>query len=160
MKKSKAITLIELLIYLTITTIVLVVMIDLVTRIAQNRSASQGQTEVTQNARFLTNRLTYSIEQASAINGSFPANSLDLTINDLPVTFSLEDNQIFYQEGVNPPMALTDQKVSVSPINSGESIFNHLINGNAQSVQVRFKIIFGQTNFSRDFETAVLIKGK
>ncbi len=160
LRKRPGITLIELLIYLAITAIVLVVVIDLVTRIAQNRGASQGQTEVTQNARFLCERLSLATSQASAISGTYPANNLNLTINSLPVIFSLENGQIFYQEGGGQAMALTDSKVEVTPIDISENIFKHLANGQAQSVQIRFKITFKQNNFSREFETAAVLEGK
>lgn len=159
-KKSRAITLIELLIYLAITAIVLVVMIDLVTRIAQNRGATQGQTEVTQNARFLSERLSLAIGQASAISGTYPANNLNLTVNSSPIIFSLGNGQIFYQESGGTPLALTDSKVAVSPINASENIFTRVTNGQAQSVQIRFKITFKQNNFSREFETAAVMEGK
>jgi|GEM_PF-6922489 len=159
-KKNRGITLIELLIYLAITAIVLVVVVDVVARIAQNRAAAQGQTEVTQNARFLSERLNLAISQASALSGTYPANNLNLTVNSLPVVFSLVNDQIFYQEASNPPVALTDQKVAVAPINSGESIFNLLTNGQAQSVQIRFKITYKQNNFTREFETAAVVEGR
>lgn len=159
LRKRPGITLIELLIYLAITAIVLVVMIDLVTRIAQNRGASQGQTEVTQNARFLTDRLSFAISQASDISGSYPANDLNLTVNSSPVSFMLENGQIFYKEGGGAPLALTDPTVEVAPVGF-ENIFNQVINGQAKSFQIKFKITFRETNFSREFETAAIVEGK
>jgi Tfp pilus assembly protein PilW len=160
MKKRKAITLIELLIYLAITTIVLVVVIDLVSRLAQNRAAAQGQTRVTQNARFLSDRLNLAINQASVISGNYPADSLTLTIDSSPVSFSLVDGQMFYQEGTETPVALTESQVVVSPINDTGNIFEKLSNGSVESLKIRFKITFKVNNFSRDFETAAVLEGK
>lgn len=158
--KRKGITLIELLIYLAITAIVLVVVIDLVTRVAQNQSKSAGQGGVNANARFLVDRLTYSISEGSTITGSYPADNLYLTVAAQQVSFTLTDGQIFYQEGAGGQLPLTDSTVEILPINPGESIFNKVINGTAESVQIRFKVTFKQNNLSRDFETAVLVKGK
>lgn len=159
-KKSRAITLIELLIYLAITALVLVVVIDLVTRVAQNQSKGIGQGEVNANARFLVDRLTYSISEGSTITGSYPADDLHLTVAGGAVSFTLTEARILYQEGVASPLPLSDSLVTIAPINPGESIFNKVVNGTAESVQIRFKVTFKQNNLSRNFETAVLIKGK
>lgn len=162
-KKRHGLTLVELLIYLAITMIVLVVVIDLVTRIGQNRNQSAGQGDVSANARFLSERLSYAIQSSSAINGSYPADTLNLTNNGQPIIFSLNEGQIFYQEAGSPATAITSDQVEISPINPGENIFNKVTNLPAQSIQsvrVRFKAKYKQTGFSRDFETAVLAKGK
>ncbi|MBM2820700.1 MAG: hypothetical protein HW405_460 [Candidatus Berkelbacteria bacterium] len=157
-KNRTAVTLIELLIYLTITTIVLVVMIDLVTRIAQNRSASIGQTQVTQNARFLNDRLEVSIQSASVASGVYPSNTLNLTVDGSSVTFSLSNGQMFYQEGAGPANPLTESSVKIEPIDNGQ-IFEKITNGTAASIQIKFKVVFSQNNFSRDFQTTVLLRG-
>ncbi len=158
-KKSRAITLIELLIYLAITMIVLVVVIDLVTRITQNRSQSIGQEEVTANARFLTDRLAYAIESASSIDGAYPADNLNLTVNGENVTFSLVDGQIFYSEAAGVPVALTNTKVEIAP-SGGGSIFTKITNASSQSVEIKFSVVFKQNNLTRDFQTSVLARGK
>jgi len=160
MKKHSGITLIELLIYLAITMIVLVVIIDLVTRIAQNRNFSAGQAVTSQNARFLADRLTYAIAQSSVIDGSYPADTLSLTINSESVVFSLSEGQVFSKVGSGPGIALTDSQVAVSAISPGENIFQKITNGETLSVQIKFKATFKQTGFERDFETTALARGK
>jgi len=159
MKKHRAITLIELLIYLAITMIVLVVIIDLVTRIAQNKTSTLGQEEVISTARFLGERLTYAVKQASSIDGSYPADDINLTYNASTVTFSMVGGQIFYQEGMGPPVALTNAKVEIAAP-GGSNIFTKFENADAQSVEIKFNVRFKQNNLSRDFETAVLARGK
>lgn len=159
LKRHRAITLVELIIYLSLTMIVLVVVIDLVTRIAQNRAVAQGQTTITQNARFLTDRLSLAINQATSVSGSYPADNLSLTINSTTVTFTLENGQIFYEEG-GSPIPLTDQTVVVAPLSSADNIFKKLTNGQSQSIQIRFKITSKLNNFSRDFETAAALEGR
>lgn len=159
-KKHRAITLIELLIYLAITMIVLVVIIDLVTRIAQNRNFSSGQAATSQNARFLADRFTYAVGQASKIEGTYPADTLSLTTNGQSIVFSLSGGQVFYKEGSGPKIALTDPQVAVSGLTPGENIFQKITNGGIESVQIKFKVTFKQTGFDRDFETTALAKGK
>lgn len=159
-KQSRALTLIELLIYLAITTIVLVVVISLMTSIAKSKSQSFGQGDINQNGRFFTERVTYSVQQASDISGSYPADNLNLTINTVSAVFSLSGGQIFYQEGAGPSLPLTSPQVEISSINPGEGIFEKTTNNNAQSVQVKFKVKFKETGFSQDFQTSVLARGK
>jgi len=158
-KKHQAMTLVELLIYLAITMIVLVVVIDLVTRVAQNKSSTSGQEEIMANTRFLNERLTYAIQSASSINGSYPADNLHLTINGTDVAFTLADGQIFYQEGVGTAVALTNSKVKISAL-AGGNIFRKIANADAQSVEIKFTVISKQNNLSRDFQTSVLARGK
>jgi type II secretory pathway pseudopilin PulG len=158
LRKSKAMTLVELMIYLAITMIVLVVVIDLVTRVAQNKSQSTGQEEVTANARFLIERLTYSIQQSSDVTGSYPANSLNLTVKGEEVGFILEGGQIVYHEGTGPAVALTNNLVEIIPLDG--DIFTKIINNPAQSVQIKFQVKYKTNNLSRDFETTVLARGK
>lgn len=158
-KKSRGITLIELLIYLAITAIVLVVIIDLVTRVAQNKSSTAGQEEISSNGRLVMERLTYAVQSASSIDGAYPADNLDLTINGTAVSFSLSDGQIFYAEGFGAPTALINSKVEVLPP-AGENIFNKVANDPAQTVQIKFKIRFKQNNLTRDFQTSLLARNK
>lgn len=158
--KKNGLTLIELLIYLAITTIVLVVVISLMTSIAKSKSQSSGLGDINQNGRFFTERVTYSVQQASNISGSFPADSLNLTINSASVVFSLSDGQIFYQEGAGASLPLTSEKVEITSIAPGEGIFEKITNGSAQSVQIKFKVKFKETGFSQDFQTSVLVRGK
>jgi len=158
-KKHQAMTLVELLIYLAITMIVLVVVIDLVTRVAQVKSQSVGQEEVSANARFLTDRITYAVQASSSIDGSYPSNDLNLTVNGLATAFSLNSGQIFYTEGFATPVALTNTLVEIVPPEGG-NIFTKITNGSSSVIQVIFQVRFKQNNFTRDFQTSVLARGK
>jgi hypothetical protein len=85
---------------------------------------------------------------------------LYLTVAGGQVSFTLTDGQIFYQANGGNQIPLTDSTVEILPINPGESIFNKIVNGTAESVQIRFKATFKQNNLSRNFETAVMVRGK
>jgi Tfp pilus assembly protein PilW len=159
-KKRSGISLIELIIYLSITMIVLVVIIDIVTRIVQNRSVAVGQAEITSNARFLVDKLSYSVQSAKSIDGSYPADSLNLSVDTNTQNYFLQDGQIFYRENGGSSIAITDSQVLISSIDTNENIFNKITNTDAQSLIVRFKMTFKENNFNKDFEVAILTRGK
>lgn len=158
-KKHQAVTLVELIIYIAITMIILVIIIDLMIRVTAQKSFVNGQNQVNENARFLAERLTYEIQSASAIVGTYPQNNLALTVNNTPVVFSLSNGRISIEEGINPVSYLTENNVLIEPI-AGESIFNKVENGTNSSVEIKFKITYKQANFSRDFQTAATLRGK
>lgn len=145
----------ELMVYLAITMIISVLIIELTSRMLQVKVQSVGSSEVTANAIFLLDRLTYETTNATAATGEYPANSLTLTVNGQPVTFELNNGQIFYQS-----VALTNNLVEISPTAGGAFIFNQLTNGSIQSIQVKFKVKYKDSNFSRDYQTTFLINGK
>lgn len=159
LSKSRGMTLVELLIYLAITMIVLVVVIDLVTRVAQVKSQSGGQEEVSANARFLTDRITYAVQASSSIDGSYPSNNLNLTVGGVVTSFTLNNGQIFFTEGFATPVALTNTLVEIIPPEGG-NIFTKITNGSSSTIQVTFQVRFKQNNFTRDFKTSVLGRGK
>ena len=148
-------TVMELMVYLAITMIISVLIIELTSRMLQVKVQNVGSSEVTANAILLLDRLTYETANASSANGEYPANSLTLTINGQPVTFELNNGQIFYQS-----VALTNNLVEISPTADGTYIFEELTNGSIQSIQVKFKVKYKDSNFSRDCQTTLLINGK
>jgi len=153
--KKTGLTVMELMVYLAITMIISVLIIELTSRMLQVKVQSVGSSEVTANAIFLLDRLNYGITNANSATGEYPANSLTLTVNGQPVTFELNNGQIFYQS-----VALTNNLVEINPTAEGTYIFNQLINDSTQSIQVKFKVKYKDSNFSRDYQTTFLINGK
>ncbi len=158
--KKAGLTLIELMIYFSITAFVLVVVIDLVAHISQNQKANAGQSEVVANSRLVTERISLSLRGAKEITGVYPSDELNLTIDSSQATFSLKDGQFVYAENLGPEAPLTNSLVEISPINSGESIFNKISTDKYQSVQIRFKIKYKNSNFFQDFQTTLFARGK
>lgn len=158
-KIRKAMTLVELMIYLSITMIVLVVVIDLVTRVAQMKVQSSGQETVSANTRFLTDRLTYAILEASLVDGAYPSNDLSLSLSGETFNFTLSDGKIYYQENSGAITALTDDKVEIIPPPGG-NIFTKITNNTASSVQIRFSVQNKQNKLIKTYETTVLTRGK
>ena len=158
--KKAGLTLIELMIYLSITAFVLVVVIDLVAHISQNQKVSVGYSEVVANSRLITERIGLSLRQAEGVTGVYPSDELNLAIDSNQVTFSLKDGQFVYAENLGPEAPLSNTLVEISPINLGESIFNKISTDKYQSVQMRFKIKYKNSNFSQDFQTTLTARGK
>ena len=158
--KKAGLTLIELLIYLSITAFVLVVVIDLVAHISQNQKLNAGQSEVNANARLVLERISFATREAQDISGVYPSDKLNLTIDASQVTFFLNDNKIFYRDSLGTEVPLSNSLVEFSPINLGESIFNKILNNQSQSVQLRFKVKYKNSQFSQDFQTTLTARGK
>lgn len=158
--KRTGLTLIELLIYLSITAFVLVVVIDLVAHISQNQKLNAGQSEVNANARLVLERISFALRQAKDIPGVYPSDNLNLTIDASQVAFFLNDNKIFYRDSLGTEVPLTNSLVEFSPINIGESIFNKILNNQSQSVQLRFKVKYKNSQFTQDFQTTLTARGK
>ena len=154
-RERKGMTVMELIVYLAITMIISVLIIELTSRMLQVKVQSVGSSEVTANAILLLDRLTYEMANSSLATGEYPGNSITLIVNGQPVTFELNNGQIFYQS-----VALTNNLVEISPFADGTYIFNQLINGSSQSIQVKFKVKYKDSNFSRDYQTTFLISGK
>ena len=159
MRKQKGLTLIELIIYISITMIILVIIIDLTINVTAQKSANVGQNQVNENTRFFAERLTYEIQSASEVSGLYPQDNLSLTVNGSPVVFTLSNGRFYIQEGINPQFALTEDNVLIEPL-VGESIFNKVDNGIYPSIEIKFKITYKQANYSRDFQTTATLRGK
>jgi len=154
-KKSKGMTLIELIVYLAITMIVSVLIIELTSRIVQVKTQSAGSNEVTYNATLILDRLFYEISNASAATGEYPSDALNLVLNGTQTKFELSNNQILYASET-----LSNNLVEISRVSPETFIFDRFANANAESIQVRFKVKYKGSNFSRDYETAVFVGGK
>ncbi len=154
-KSKSGMTLVELMVYLAITMIVSVLIIELTSRMLQAKTQSAGSGEVAYNATLILDRLTYEISNASAVTGEYPADTLNLTVNGAPIIFELNNNQILYQGE-----ALSNNLVEISHVSPDAFIFDSVKNGEAESIKLKFKVKFKNSNFSRDCETSVFVGGK
>ncbi len=159
LQSKKGLTLVELLIYISITMIILVVIIDLVTRVAQVKTQSSGQEIILENARFLNDRLTYAISGASTIDGSYPSDNLSLTVGGVSLSFTFSDGKIFYQEGGGAIVPLSNGRVEIRPP-EGESIFTKVANGSSESIEIKYRVVNRQTSIEKAFQTTVFKRGK
>ncbi len=157
---KKGMTIIELVVYLGIVAIVLVTMIDMTTRLITTQTKTAATSEVQQNLTYVMSRLTSSIENASAISGTYPSDTLNLTVEGNPVTFKLNSNALEIEESGFPSMALTSSKVVVSAPSGGQ-LFTKITNGAATSIKVNLVVtLTNDINTKQQAQTTVLLRGK
>lgn len=157
---KKGMTIIELVVYLGIVAIVLVTMIDMTTRLITSQAKTAATSEVQQNLSYAMNRLTSSIQSASAASGIYPSDTLNLTVEGNPVVFKLNSNALEIEELGLPSMALTSSKVVVSPPSGGQ-IFTKVTNGSTTSIKVNLVVtLVNDINAKQQAQTTVLLRGK
>ena len=113
-KKQKGFTLIELLIYMGIFSILIVAMFQLLTAIFDVQLESQSTASVSQDGRFILNRLTYDIKNATTItNPSRGGQGQSLALSDgtTTYTYNLSNNNLTL---TNSTTGTTDQLNSVN----------------------------------------------
>ncbi len=112
--QSSGFTLIELIIYLGIVSIILVSISYLILDILGGQTKNYANAEVNQNLRFITNMITKDIKAASAIS-SLTADTLVLTLpgDDITYNFNSGTKTIDRQLGVNPAVSLNSSHVEI-----------------------------------------------
>ena len=117
---NKSFTLIELIIYIGIVAAILLVAVNFGWEIIYGNVKSQAVREVQENARFVMEKITRTIEKASAINSPTPGNSassLSLEMADSdenPTVFELSDNKLQVTYGGSGVYELTNNRVRIS----------------------------------------------
>jgi Tfp pilus assembly protein PilV len=159
MKKRNALSLVELIIYLGVVSIVLLAMVDLVTHLVYSQTKTSNSIEVTQNSELIFSRLNQTIENASAISGSYPSNTLNLTIEGQSVVFSLNAGRLSVNENGQGEIYLNPEKIEITEING--PIFTKVVNGSSNSVQVNFEgRLKANQNIKEDFTSTYVMRGK
>jgi len=108
-------TLIELLIYIAVLGIILLVVTDLLSQSLEASVKSQVRNEVEENSRLIFERIKYDVRRAGAItvpaNLGETQNSLVLTIDGQPLTFSKIGNALFITNGLISDPITTNEVV-------------------------------------------------
>ena len=160
LKFRKGMSLMELIIYLALVAIVLVVVIDLSTNIVYSQAKNSKNSETQQSLNYLMDRITSSIENASAISGTYPGNTLSLTVGGSPIVYSLSSGVITISEQSQPAENLSSSSVTVSP-SDGEQLFDKITNGSATTIKVNILLTLSQdSTVKQQATTTVLMRGK
>lgn len=105
MKKNNGFTLIELILYMAIVTIVMGALIPFAWNVIEGSAKSSVEQEVSSQARFVSERIKYEIRNATAINSPIAgASSNVLNLNSSPATIidlSSEKTRISKDGGTN-----------------------------------------------------------
>ena len=139
--RQRGFSLLELIIYLAITIVVMVVLAESVVVMLRVRERNLANREVQQNLRFVMARIERALTQATAVTGTYPANTLTLTIGGDTTTFRIASNVLQIQEGAAGSfLDLTTSKVTAGPI--ATNIFTKISNPSPakDSIQVQLKI--------------------
>lgn len=124
-ESQKGSTLIELLLYFSLLTVVLILAIDLLIQIGEFSLKSKGVDLVQKDSRFIMDRLAFDLHRASAVN--VPANlgdssnSLTVTVAGETHTYRLLNGNLEYERVKPPPQPenqLANLNTNLTRINS------------------------------------------
>ncbi|MDO8686631.1 MAG: type II secretion system protein [Candidatus Berkelbacteria bacterium] len=156
---KKGLTLIELIVYIGIVSIVLVVMIDLSTNLVYSQKKATSKTEVQQNISLISQDLINQISNATAVTGA-PTNDLNLTTATGTIAYSISSNALQVSTDGGLPVPISNSKVVVSPPPGGQ-IFTKVTNGSGISVKINMVIsLTTDINTKAELKTSVLVRGK
>ena len=114
---QKGTTLIELLLYLALFSIILVVVVDLLFTSGQLKMESESQNSLQQDANLISKRLNYEVH--SATSSATPSNSsLVLNVASETHTFSLSSGNLVFQKVVGPSTINANLNSNLTTINS------------------------------------------
>ena len=138
---KKGFTLIELLIYMSIFSMLIIMMFQLLTSILDVQLESQSTSAVSQDGRFILNRLTYDIKNAKTVTSpSIGSQGQSLVISDgnTTYTYNLSNNNLTLTNSVT---GTTDQ---LNSVNTSVSSLNFLtlsdVKAENKTVTVSFTI--------------------
>lgn len=114
--KKGGLSLIELLIYLAVLSILMVGVADIFFVTMRIRAQNNAKLLVNENARVILGKMREAILDASAMatSGVCPANKLDLTIGGSTTSFQITNGIMEIVEGINPAKPLTAANVIAS----------------------------------------------
>lgn len=148
---QKGFSLIELVMYMGILSILLFMLTDILTSTLNVRAESQTNSSIVQDGRFLVARLAYDIERAESI--SIPAvpgdtsNSLQISLLSISNTYSLSNGQLILQNNTGSNV-LNSIDTTISNLT-----FKRIGNvGGKNSIQINFTVN-STTQRASGFET-------
>lgn len=115
MKKSWGFTLIEILIYVSIVSLLMTVLIPFAWNVIEGGTKSATEREVFSNARFLSERIKYEIRNATNINSvsSTQISLANLNPNLNPTIINLSGNNMQIQQGSGSATTLNSQDTKI-----------------------------------------------
>lgn len=151
-KTKKAFTLIEVLLYVSLTSIILITISAFLGTILSTRARNQAISEVDQQATQLMQTITNTIKDAATVNTPTAGNtgsslSLGFTEGSLdPTVIDVDSEVIRIQEGAGSPIDLSSNKIVVDELE-----FTNLSSGGVESVRVEFTLSFYNPGNRQEF---------
>lgn len=138
MKDQKGFTFIELILYITILTIILSAIVPFALGAVGSSAKSAVQQEVSSNARYISERIRHEIRNAIGIN-SVSSTSIDLATDDSltnPTIIDLSGGNIRIRQGTSLPINLNSNGVVISNL-----IFTNYSSGDNKTKNIQFNFI-------------------
>jgi prepilin-type N-terminal cleavage/methylation domain-containing protein len=156
MRSRAGFTLIEMIIFVAIFSVVMAGFAAVFTNIAGVQVAQSDQAEVRSQSQFLLQTVQYYVERSSAID--IPADNATTTLKlrmasstEDPTIISLASGAVTLQVGGGAAQAITSNKISVSDLG-----FTARLNpGGHTSVAVAFTVNYAASNLAQKFSTAL-----
>lgn len=155
-------SLVELIVYVAIFAVVIAVGTQLLGVTNRIRSQTESRYEVQQNIRFAVEKISEQIKKASAIIGTYPADTLILTVSGQQVDFRLLGGVLQMREGIaNPWQNLTTENVVASTPSVG-NLFTKIDNPSPakSTVQIKMKVDYndlGRPDFMHNVQVQTTI---
>lgn len=156
-KNNKAFTLIEILIYTAIFSVVAAGIMGVTWNITKIHDTQIAQNEVDENIRYVMNLVNSKVRESIIIQEA-TGTSLILQMPDStksPVKFSLKDGVMYMQVGAEDPVAITSNKVEVSFLSFERIAVAGAKGGVKVNLTIAYKSSDTKTAFSRDYLTTV-----
>lgn len=162
---KKGLSLIELLIYLAVLSIIMLGIVDIFLITIRSRAENNAKFAVNENARIVLGKIRDAILDgtAVAITGTCPENQLDITIAGSTTSFQIVNGVVQIIEGVSPTKPLTTPNVTAGA--SASCLFAKIDNpAPAKStIQIQLRMAYNApTNFittiSQDYQLTVSLR--
>ena len=152
-EKNRGFSLLELLIYVTILSILVVIISNVVITLSKGRGQSQAKSEVNSSIRFATELLKQDIKNASAITTpslGTPTSTMTLTRAGVTIVYDVSAGVLRRKLGAATPDNLTTSDISVSA-----PTFTRIENTNAffsaTDVSIKINMTFSYNSTSPDW---------
>lgn len=153
--KNKGLTIIELLIYLALVSLIAALATTAVYPMINSSSYYQSWVEIENEGNFIIKKIDWALSGFYLINQpSAGAVSSTLSINksnfsDNPIVFNLSGDNLYLTIGAGDPIIINNENVKISAIN-----FEHFIaNGTSSAVGVELKIGHNKLSASTTIKT-------
>ncbi|HON22097.1 MAG TPA: prepilin-type N-terminal cleavage/methylation domain-containing protein, partial [Candidatus Paceibacterota bacterium] len=156
-RSSKAFTLIEILIYTAIFSVVAAGIIGVAWNVTRIHTSQIAENEVDENLRYVMNLINSKVRDASIIQQA-TGTTLILQMSDpnkSPVIFSLNNGTMFMQEGTADPIAITSDRVAITSLEFQKVSMPGAKDGVRVNLTIAYKEPAGTTGAQREYLTTI-----
>jgi len=144
-KNQQGVTLMELLIYLAMSTVVVVGLSAVMTSTMQARVVSNSTKDAQQNARRVLENMTYSLRNAYQLDVAADGKSINIYSQNIDnpsepyiTTYKYDDSELLYAQAINE---LPAEDTFISLVDEGITVEDVFFNKIASSISVEFTTI-------------------